>query len=156
MTDMSTVRDLVFFFLSTLTVILFLFLFLSFHSRAILSGSLLPFLPSTYLVSSLYFLPSISPLLPILLPSFLPSALPVVRPFFCLYLFLSSPLSGCDHAPFLPLFSASRLLITILSSPFHFPSSPFPLSHYTIATFSWRGLLCSADCMVIICSYGLI
>lgn len=167
---MSTVRDLAFFFLSTLTVILVSFSFfpsLSIHMSFSLASSFpssLPsihhFLPSFLPTSFLPFISSFNLSSPSYSTSFVPSistsCRSIVRPFFILDLFLSSPLSGCDRAPFLRLQFNSCLPLTILSSRLHFPSSPFPPSHHATATFSWRGLLCSADCTVIICSYSLI
>ena len=54
---------------------------------------------------------------------------------------------------FLSLFCIFHLLFLVFTSLGQ--SSP-PFLSYTTSTFSWRGLWCSADCMVIICSYTLI
>lgn len=142
MTDMPTVRDLV--FLWTLTAILsFFFLFLSlalfpFTCHCSLASSILcsfpSFLPSflppmhssSYLISSLYFLPSsFFSFLFYFLYSFCISCHIFVSPFFFLDHFLLSPLSGCDSSPF--LFCSSTLASLFCNSFLpHFLSLPSP------------------------------
>lgn len=84
--------------------------------------------------------------IPILLRNFLPPSLPSVCvpsfPFIFFFVFVLLP------------FSVLQPMLPYHSSFFFFPLPPF--LHFTTSTFSWRGLLCSAECMVIICSYTLI